>query len=385
MEGLPFHPGTPEQPSVGTPPSGAPIPPGAPTHPIVQGRSRPHAAERAPSYETRHEVGHEPRYEHRRETPRAWGRPPETTPRQETGRSWSTGQNPVPDSSGAYAAVPEAQDAYPERRDGPSPAGQPGPRETGGVEVRLRPRANERKRARERERERERERRRGRRARRRTGRRGPLAVAGVLVLVGLVTIGLVLTQGAEGADGTQAGEAGSSLENVELPPAGTPVEVGTADGFRDRLAAVSSGLNEEAVTASQATLPSGTSFPYIDYLLTNPTNKKVLLEYPGDIFVRRDHVAPSGRARCEPQAGVPDSMCTPPTWSKVVRRLRGGELISGEGGDKYMAPGATYLVRVTVEVPVKRNAGLADIRLYVWRQLYMADKPAKPVPFPKPN
>jgi len=77
-------------------------------------------------------------------------------------------------------------------------------------------------------------------------------------------------------------------------------------------------------------------------------------------------------------------MCTPPTRSEVVRRLKGGPLIDGEGGDRYLPPGSAYLVRATVEVPLDRPAqGRGDLRLFIWKQLYMADQPAREVPFPR--
>ncbi|TDC74929.1 hypothetical protein E1285_42315 [Actinomadura sp. 7K507] len=240
-------------------------------------------------------------------------------------------------------------------------------RETSGVQVRLG--------SREREEE--------RRARRRAGRRSGLVAAGVLVLAGLVTIGLVLTSGSGDGGTDVAGERRSGGgSNVQLPEAGAPVEVGTADGSRYRLATITSGVSDGAVTTFQSTPPAGTSFPYIEYMLGNPTNEKVLLDFPGDVFVTRELVTPEARGRCMPQAGVPEDMCTPPTKSTVVRRLAGDELISGEGGDKFMAPGATYLVRATVDVPVKNDLTRKDMGLYVWKQLYMADQLAKQVPFP---
>ncbi|TDC46844.1 hypothetical protein E1281_27190 [Actinomadura sp. KC345] len=346
-----MHPAAPERPGGRTSPSGTPVPPGAPTNPTVQGPGHVQGPRRAGPAET----------------PGVWGRPPESSPRPSGRWPESGGPGPARDEGpgGAWAGAPEAQDAYVEQ-DGP--AGR-STRETGGVQVRLGPRAQ----ARERERR--------RKASRRTGRNGILAVAGVLVVAGLVAIGLVLTPGSEdgGAEADEA--AGPNAENVELPEAGTPVEVGTTDGFRYKLAAVSSGLDEEAAT--QSAPPSGTSYPYIDYLLSNPTNNEVLLEYPGDVFVKRNLVAPSGRSRCEPQTGVPESWCTPATGSKVVQRLAGGELVKGDGGDQYMPPGSTYMVRITVQVPVQRDVGPTDMSLYVWRQLYMADKPAKHVPFPE--
>ncbi|MEU8804308.1 hypothetical protein [Spirillospora sp. NPDC048819] len=260
--------------------------------------------------------------------------------------------------------MPEAQDAYSDRNGSSAPS-QTGTWETGGVQVRLGSRTRERERQ--------------RRKRRSAGRRGMLAGAGVLVLAGLVTIGLVLTPGSGDEGEADAGKAGQSVENVELPPAGAPVEVGTADGFRYRVAAVTSGVNEK----TEAAPPAGTSFPYIDYLLTNPTQEEVLLNFPGDVFLKREFVTSAAQSRCEPQTGVPDDMCTPPTKSEVVRRLAGGELVPAAGGDKYLPPGSTYLVRITVQVPIQRDITGADMGLFVWRQLYMADKPAKQVPLPE--
>ncbi|WP_207400127.1 hypothetical protein [Actinomadura fibrosa] len=211
------------------------------------------------------------------------------------------------------------------------------------------------------------------------GRRRGLVAVGVLVLAGLVTAGIVLTsqsKDGQSAAGTQAGIGGS-----KLPRSGTPIEVGTADGARYRIAAVTGGVDDGLVTTSQKP-PSGTSFAYIEYVLTNPTRGKVLLDFPGDVFLKRDLVTPQARGRCMPQAGVPDDMCTPPTKSEVLRRLAGGELIAGDGGDRYMPGGSSYLVRATVDVPVARRLSRADMGLYVWKQLYMADRLAQHAPFP---
>ncbi|NDU76848.1 hypothetical protein GWI34_30115 [Actinomadura sp. DSM 109109] len=240
-------------------------------------------------------------------------------------------------------------------------------RETSGVQVRLG--------SRERERE-SRERRRGRRS--------GLVAAGVLVLAGLVTIGLVLTPGSDDEAGTAAPAAGERAPGAaKLPPAGAPITVGTADGSRYRIATVTSGISDGVVTTFQSTPPSGTAFPYIEYILSNPGSGKALLDFPGDVFVRRDLVTPTARGRCMPQAGVPETMCTPPTDSQVVRRLAGGALVAGAGGDKYLPPGAAYLVRATVDVPVDRRVKRSDMGLYVWKQLYMADRLARQAPFPK--
>lgn len=338
---------------------GAPIPPDAPTNPIV------HAS-----------PGHQ-------EPPQVWGRPP-TSPQPPAPEPEPLPAESLPEpevgpglrGDAAWAGASEAQDPYVEPVGGPSSTTGPmGVRETSGVQVRLG--------SLERERERERERELRRRARQRAGRRSGLVAAGVLVLAGLVTIGLVLTGGpGDGDSGTAAGGRGQGGAGGPLPPAGAPVEVGTADGYKYRLATVTSGVSEGSVTTFHSTPPSGTSFPYIEYLLTNPTDEEVLLDFPGDVFVKRELVAPEARGRCMPQAGVPEDMCTPPTKSEVVRRMAGGALVDGDGGDKYMPPGSTYLVRATVDVPVESGVSRSDMGLYVWKQLYMADQLAKPVPYP---
>ncbi|GAA1806201.1 hypothetical protein GCM10009735_43880 [Actinomadura chokoriensis] len=270
-----------------------------------------------------------------------------------------------------WAGVPEAQDAYSERQERSSTTGPMGVRETSGVQVRLG--------SRERERDRQ--------ARRRAGRRSGLVAAGVLVLAGLVTAGLVLTPGSgDDGGGTEAAPSSgeqSPIGTGELPDAGTPITVGTADGSKYRLAAVTSGVSDGVAPTSQSSPPSGTSFPYVEYILSNPTQKNVLLDFPGDVFVRRSLVAPDAQGRCMPQAGVPEDMCTPPTRSQVVRHLAGGQLVPGDGGDKYLPPNSSFLVRATVDVPVNRAVKRTDMGLYVWKQLYMADQLAKQAPFPR--
>ncbi|GAA4143132.1 hypothetical protein [Actinomadura keratinilytica] len=259
----------------------------------------------------------------------------------------------------------------------PSATGTGGPigvHDTSGIQVRLRPRGADRR----------------RRERRRSGRRaGVVAACAMAVAAVLIGTGVLLMPGlrdgnprAESPRGGQSAASEAGRAGAARPRAGSPVDVGTADGSRYRLQAVTGGLENAAVTTQQSSPPAKGSFPYIDYILSNPTKDRVLLDFPGDVFVRRSLVAARDRGRCVWQAGVPESMCTPPTKSEVVRRLSGGALIPGDGGDRYLPPGSSYLVRVTVEVPVDRRLRRGDLRLYVWKQLYMADRPARLVPFP---
>jgi hypothetical protein len=178
-------------------------------------------------------------------------------------------------------------------------------------------------------------------------------------------------------------EPGSSAEpNAPLPRSGSAVDVGTADGSRYRIAAVDGGIDEGGAAPQQSSPPAGSKYAYVEYVLTNPSKERVLLDFPGDVFLDRNLVQERARGRCMWQAGVPEDMCTPPTRSEIVRRLAGRALVAGDGGDKYLPPGASYLVRATVEVPVSDRIKRDDLRLYIWKQLYMADRLAKQAPFP---
>ncbi|MFV2178209.1 hypothetical protein ACFHW2_07405 [Actinomadura sp. LOL_016] len=365
------HDGTaPPAPShdVRPPVSGSPIPPEAPTSPIVHG------------------------------PPPGWT----------SEASGTSGARPPGEGAGTYraggvhgddpAATRQDEPAFAARDERPlaprqeEPASTTGPvgtRETSGVQVRLGSRGG-------------RGRGRGERARaeqaadvgsrpgrrRGKGRRAGLVAAGVVALAGLVMGGVVLSSGTREDGAGQAalgggGERPNGTASVALPEAGRPVEVGTADGSRYRIAAVTAGVGDETMASALPAPPSGTSYPYIEYLLTNPKDEKVLLDFPGDVFVKADLVASDARGRCMPQAGVPEDMCTPPTESRVVKALAGGELLPGDGGDKWMPPGSSYLVRATVTVPVDRRIDGTDLGLYVWKQLYVSDQLARPAPFPR--
>ena len=310
-------------------PYGSPIPPDAPTSPIVHGP------------------------------------PPGWTSEVSGGRDRGEG-------AGTYRAggVPVEPDA-PAVTTGPM-----GARETSGVQVRLGSRGGRARRERARA-----ERAAGRSRPGRGGRAGFVAAA-VVALAGLVMGGVVLSSGTRESDAGNAASGGPERPNgsasAALPPAGAPVVVGTADGSRYRVAAVTAGVHDEAMRSA----PSGRSYPYIEYILTNPKDEKVLLDFPGDVFVRARLVAADARGRCMPQAGVPEDMCTPPTRSRVVEPLAGGDLLPGTGGDKWMPPGSSYLVRTTVGVPVDRRIAGTDLGLYIWKQLYVSDQLAKPAPFP---
>jgi hypothetical protein len=254
------------------------------------------------------------------------------------------------------------------RGDGPGDAstitGPVGLHESSGVQVRLRSGSGSRARV---------------KPRRKRRRRQGLGVAVGLVGIAAVAAGGVMftLHGSDGPPGPRAAAVGPA------PKGGPAVDVGTSDGSKYEIKAVTGGTNEGVVESVQSSpLPSGSAFAYIDYVLSNPSRQKVLLDFPADVFVKKSLVAPQARGRCIWQAGVPESMCTPPTTSDVVRRLAGGALQPGDGGDKYMPPGSSFLVRATVVVPVDKSLKKSDMRLYIWKQLYMADQTARQAPFP---
>ncbi|RFU38850.1 hypothetical protein DZF91_25515 [Actinomadura logoneensis] len=249
-----------------------------------------------------------------------------------------------------------------------------GVRETSGVDVRIASSRSERHRIR-------------REQRGRAGRRkGLLAGAGLLVVLAAAVGAFVLMPGSDGGKGEGDPSAGASrsvpTRSGPMPKTGTTVSVATADGDRYQLGVVDTGTSEGTAT-QQTTAPSGYGFAYVEYVLSNPGREKVLLDFPGDVFVKRSRVESSGRARCMPQVGAPEDMCTPPTHSDVVRSLRGGQLVAGDGDDKYMPPGSAYLVRATVDVPVEKQLKTGDLRLFIWKRLYMGDQDAKEAPLPR--
>ncbi|MFP3962466.1 hypothetical protein SMC26_09075 [Actinomadura fulvescens] len=246
-----------------------------------------------------------------------------------------------------------------------------GVREPSGVEVRLGTRtARSRARA---------------ERRRRAGRRTVVVVASVVTgVVAMVTGGVLVAIGSGDQEGAGDSPPASQAEaQGPAPRSGKPVTIIAADGARYRVAAVTGGVSAGGEPIVQSSpLPSGSAVAYIDYVLSNPSDQKVLFDPPGDVFVKRALIARQARGRCMWQAGVPESMCTPPTQSEVMRRIAGGELEAGDGGDKYMPPRSSYLVRAMVEVPVDKRLKRNDLRLYIWQKRFVSGQYAQPAPFP---
>lgn len=252
-----------------------------------------------------------------------------------------------------------------------------GARETSGVQVRLGAAGGSRARARA-------ERRMRMERRNRSRVRGALIVTATAVGVAAMLVGGVLVISGYGDKGQGGGAAQPPAEaEGPAPRSGQAVAISTAEGAQYRVAAVTGGVSAGGDTTVQSSpLPSGSAVAYIDYVLSNPGDQKVLLDPPGDVFVKRSLVAPAARSRCMWQAGVPEDMCTPPTQSEVLRRVSGGRLEAGDGGDRYMPPNSSYLIRAVVEVPVDRRLRRTDLRLYIWQKRFVSGQYAQPAPFP---
>ncbi|PKK15788.1 protein kinase [Thermomonospora sp. CIF 1] len=234
--------------------------------------------------------------------------------------------------------------------------------ETSGIQVTIRGRAS------------------GRRdAPRRTGRRNGL-------LAGLVAV-VVLAGGALVAwkSGLVGGSAEAPTQAQAAPHTGPPVEISTIDGQRYRLAAIGSGVSPGAApTGGPSKDGEGAAYVYAEYLISNLMNKPVPLDlYAVDLFIKRDLLPERSRGLCMWHNGVPEDMCTPPAKPHVMFRLAGGAPVSGAQGGQYMPPGASYVVRVTLDVPLRRDPGAGELGLYVWKQMYMTSALAQEVPFPR--
>jgi hypothetical protein len=224
---------------------------------------------------------------------------------------------------------------------------------------------------------------------------GKLGLAGAatgVVGVMLVAIAIVVLRstGTGGANtpapGTEGAPAvnGGAVERISAPPTGPQLHLTTPDGFAYDVGAARGGTSDRPLRTDTTPPPAGKTFAYIDYVLTNTQNQEALLDFPGDVFVRRKLVPANVRGRCMPQPGVPVDMCTLPNHSAVIGYLNGSRPPIEESGDQYMPPRASYLVRVGTTQPVERGiaTGPRDVRMYVWDARYIRDRRAVEVAYP---
>jgi hypothetical protein len=211
-------------------------------------------------------------------------------------------------------------------------------------------------------------------------------VAGVM----LVAVAIVLLRPADsGGAGTQGpGDEGAPSVHGDLagpartPRTGRPLRLHTPEGFGYTVAAAHGATNDQPLPTGHSPLSPGTTYAYVDYVLTNTQGQQVLLDFPGDLFVRRAEVPAAARRRCMPQPGVPGGMCTLPNHSAVIGYLDGSKPPVEDSGDRYMPPGASYLVRVATTMPVAKGIRQSGMRLFVWNARYISDRRAVEAPFP---
>jgi hypothetical protein len=213
-----------------------------------------------------------------------------------------------------------------------------------------------------------------------TGVVGVMLVAIIIVMLRSTGSGDAGTQtpGDDGAPSVHGGLA----RPVKTPRTGPALPLRTPDGFSYSVAAARGGTSDQPLPTEGEPLSVGTTYAYIDYVLTNTGGQQALLDFPGDLFAQRSQVPANARARCMPQPGVPGSMCTLPNRSAVIGYLNGSKPPIEDSGDQYIPPRASYLIRVATSLPVNEGLQQSDVNLFVWDARYISDRRAVPVDFP---
>jgi hypothetical protein len=171
------------------------------------------------------------------------------------------------------------------------------------------------------------------------------------------------------------------LPATPSPAAGPVLSINTPEGYGYGLAAVKAGTDPRPLSGSQPA-PEGTTYAYADYVLTNNQRRPALLDFPADLFMPLSQVPDASRERCMPQAGIPDDMCTLPNTTQVTARVGGAKPLIKDAGDTLIPAGASYIVRVASDLPVKDGLKPEDLKLYVWNARYTSDRKGIEVAFP---
>ncbi|HLV73253.1 hypothetical protein FHX41_4054 [Actinomadura hallensis] len=227
--------------------------------------------------------------------------------------------------------------------------------------------------------------------RRRKARAGRLGLAGALTgAVGIAAVAAAIVvirpsgdSGEEPARPSLTGQGSTVAKepSVPAPRTGPPINFTTPEGYGYSLAAVKAGTGPRPLGPTKAP-PSGTTYAYADYVLTNNQRRPVLLDYPADLFMPKAQVPSSAQARCMPQVGIPDDMCTLPNNSRIRARVDGSEPPVDEDGTMMIPAGASYVVRIASELPVKEGVSADDLRLFVWNARYTSDRKGIELAFP---
>ncbi|MEU5878487.1 hypothetical protein [Spirillospora sp. NPDC047279] len=209
---------------------------------------------------------------------------------------------------------------------------------------------------------------------------GKVGLAGALtgaVGIAVVAAGIfILRPGSDdgaGGEPSLSAQGGDGPASTPAPKVGPALSLTTPEGYSYTLAAVKTGVDSKPL-GDGTPAPAGSSYAYAEYVITNNQKRAVLLDYPADLFMPLSEVPKEAQERCMPQPGIPESMCTLPNRSKVTARLNGSKPPITDAGDTLIPAGASYVVRIATDLPVKENLDTGDLKLYVWNARYTSDR-----------
>ncbi|MCP9983812.1 hypothetical protein [Actinomadura madurae] len=93
-------------------------------------------------------------------------------------------------------------------------------------------------------------------------------------------------------------------------------------------------------------------------------------------------VPEDAQERCMPQAGIASDMCTLPNHSKITGLIDGSKAPVDDNGTAMMPAGASYVVRIASDLPVKEGLSADDLQVYVWNARYTSDRKGIRLAFP---
>lgn len=205
---------------------------------------------------------------------------------------------------------------------------------------------------------------------------GLIALAGILVtslvVVAIAAAVYVLGSSSDPSDAVNSSPTGTGTDDsgdvtTNSPKGGGPqMTLKSADGF------------DYSMIALDGKVADGTA--YIDYVLTNASDREALLEEPGDLFITKSLV--SEPARCMPQVGADPTMCSVPNTTRIVSMIGTSKPPVTRDGDQFMPPRAAYRLRVTSDIAIDPSATRQNLHLYVWDVRFIGDRRAHLVALP---
>lgn len=211
------------------------------------------------------------------------------------------------------------------------------------------------------------------------------ALAGILG-IGAITALIVIFRHGGGSSGgqTDSAQPGSGVQQLAAPKTGPVLSLATPDGYAYGLGAIKAGTTTQPLTKGGTPAPAGGAFAFADYLFTNTGSAPALLDFTAaDLFVKRTQVPESAQARCMPQPGTPDDMCTLPNSATILGVTSGSKPPTMQNGDQYIPPGASYVIRVQTSFPVNPSTAQAQLSVYVWQARFIANRKAVLAAFPQ--